>query len=195
MKIGITSRSALVVVDMQNDFCEGGSLPVIGCGSIVSKINDYIKLFSSAGVTVVASRDWHPPNHVSFKTRGGPWPPHCVAGSEGAEFVEGLQLPEGTIVVSKATEPDFEAYSAFNSTPLHYILSVRGVRRLFIAGIATDYCVKETALEGLRLGYEVVVLADAVAGVSEASSEKALKELVGSGAVLAVSEDLEARSG
>lgn len=190
MKVGITSRSALIVVDMQKDFCEGGSLPVKGCRSIVNKINEYVRVFKNAGLTVVASRDWHPPNHMSFNTVGGPWPPHCVAGSEGAEFVEGLGLPEDAVIVSKATDPNAEAYSAFTSTPLHYVLSVRSVRRLFITGVATDYCVKETALEGLRLGYEVIVLTDAVAGVDEKSSREALRELVRNGAVLAAENEL-----
>ncbi len=190
MKVGITSRSALIVVDMQKDFCEGGSLPVSGCSSIISKVNEYVEAFKARGLLVVASRDWHPPNHVSFTTAGGPWPPHCVAGSEGAEFVEGLLLPEDVVVVSKATEPGMEAYSAFTSTPLHYVLSLRGVRRLFVTGVATDYCVKETALEALRLGYEVVVLTDAVAGVSGETSEKALEELVVNGALLATGEEV-----
>lgn len=190
MKVGITIRSGLIIVDMQKDFCEGGSLPVKGCKSIVSGINKYIQVFKNAGLTVVASRDWHPPNHISFNTAGGPWPPHCIAGSEGAEFVEGLRLPEDVVVVSKATDPDTEAYSAFASTPLHYILSVRNVRRLFITGVATDYCVKETALEGLKLGYEVIVLTDAVAGVDEKTSREALMELVRNGAVLASEDDL-----
>lgn len=190
MKVGITSKSALIVVDMQKDFCEGGSLPVSGCSSIINKVNKYVEVFKAKGLLVIASRDWHPLNHVSFTTAGGPWPPHCVAGSKGAEFVEGLLLPEGVVVVSKATEPETEAYSAFTSTPLHYVLSLRGVRRLFIAGVATDYCVKETALEALRLGYEVVVLTDAVAGVGEESSKKALEELVMNGALLATEEEI-----
>ncbi|MFN3267938.1 MAG: isochorismatase family protein, partial [Zestosphaera sp.] len=123
--------------------------------------------------------------------RGGPWPPHCVAGSEGARFVKELKLPEDTVVVSKATEPDTEAYSAFTLTPLHYILSMRGVKRLFVVGVATDYCVKETAMEALKLGYEVVVLTDAIAGVSEETSREALNELVSKGAILAVEEDIK----
>ncbi len=191
LRVGVTRNSALVVVDMQEDFCEGGSLPVAGCRKIVSKINKYVEYFRGAGLTIVATRDWHPPNHVSFRERGGPWPPHCVAGSEGARFVKELKLPEDTVVVSKATEPDTEAYSAFTLTPLHYILSMRGVRRLFVVGVATDYCVKETAMEALKLGYEVVVLTDAIAGVSEETSREALNELVSKGAILAVEEDVK----
>lgn len=190
MRVGVTRKSALIVVDMQEDFCEGGSLPVTGCRRIVSKINKYIDYFEKAGLTIVATRDWHPPNHVSFKERGGLWPTHCVAGSEGAQFVKELKLPEDVIVVSKATDPDTEAYSAFTLTPLHYVLAMRGVKRLFIVGVATDYCVKETAMEALKLGYEVVVLTDAVAGVSEETSKKALEELVLEGAILASEEDL-----
>lgn len=190
MRVGLTRESALVVVDMQEDFCEGGSLPVRGCRALVDKINKYIDYFRNAGLAVIATRDWHPPNHTSFKERGGPWPAHCVAGSKGAQFVEGLKLPEDVIVVSKATEPDIEAYSAFKLTPLHYILASRGVKRLFITGVATDYCVKETAVEALKLGYEVIILVDAVAGVSEETSRKALEELVSEGAILATEEDI-----
>lgn len=190
LRVGITKSSALIVVDMQEDFCEGGSLPVRGCREIVNRINRYVEYFREAGLTVVATRDWHPPNHLSFRERGGLWPPHCVAGSEGAQFVKGLKLPEDVVVISKATEPDVEAYSAFTLTPLHYILSVRGVKRLFVVGVATDYCVKETAMEALKLGYEVVVLTDAVAGVSEETSKKALEELLSNGAILATEDEL-----
>lgn len=190
LKVGLTRNSALVIVDMQEDFCEGGSLPVRGCREIVGKINKYVEYFRRAGLTIIATRDWHPPNHLSFRERGGPWPPHCVAGTEGAQFVKELKLPEDVIIVSKATEPDIEAYSAFTLTPLHYILTMRGVKRLFVVGVATDYCVKETVMEALKLGYEAVVLTDAIAGVSKEASEKALKELVSSGAILATEGDL-----
>lgn len=190
LRVGITKKSALIIVDMQEDFCEGGSLPVPGCRKIISKVNKYVEYFQKAKLTIVATRDWHPPNHVSFRERGGPWPSHCVAGSEGARFVKELKLPEDLIVVSKATDPDVEAYSAFTLTPLHYILTLRGIKRIFVVGVATDYCVKETAMEALKLGYEVVVLTDATAGVSEETSKKALEELVLEGAILAVEDDL-----
>ncbi|PUA33173.1 MAG: nicotinamidase [Zestosphaera tikiterensis] len=190
MKLSVVKNSALIIVDVQVDFCEGGSLPVEGCTSIIPKINDYVKLFTEAQATIVASRDWHPENHISFTTRGGPWPPHCVKGSKGAEFHPNLKLPKEAIIISKATEPDQEAYSAFENTNLHYVLTLKKVKRVFICGIATDYCVKATALDALKLGYETIVLTDAIAGVNKQTSEEALKQLLKEGAILATKEDI-----
>jgi len=183
--VGVTKHSALIVVDMQRDFCEGGALPVPGCSEIIPRVNEYVSMFSKLGLPIIASRDWHPPNHMSFKEFGGPWPAHCVQGSEGAEFHPDLKLPEDTVVISKATQPDKEAYSAFDGTELHYVLTLRGVKRVFVCGVATDYCVKATALDALRLGYEVVLLVDAVAGVAKETSEEALREVLKEGGVLA----------
>lgn len=183
--VGVIKRSALIVVDMQRDFCEGGALPVPGCSKIIPRVNEYTGIFSKLGLPIIASRDWHPPNHISFKEFGGPWPTHCVQGSKGAEFHPDLKLPEGTVVISKATQPDKEAYSAFDGTELHYILTLRGVKRVFVCGVATDYCVKATALDALKLGYEVVLLVDAVAGVAKKTSENALREVLREGGVLA----------
>ncbi len=190
MKLSVTKDSALIIVDVQVDFCEGGSLPVKGCSSIIPKINEYIKIFVNAGAIIVASRDWHPENHISFTSRGGPWPPHCVKGSKGAEFHPDLKLPEKVVIISKATEPDQEAYSAFENTSLHYVLTVRKVRRVFICGIATDYCVKATALDALKLGYETVILTDAIAGVNKQTSDEALTQLLREGAILVTKDDI-----
>jgi len=181
--IGIIKNSALLIIDMQRDFCSGGALPVPGCDDIVPIINEYIELFQ--GRKVIASRDWHPPNHISFKSRGGPWPPHCIQGTKGAEFHPNLKLPRDTIVISKAYLPDKEAYSAFDGTELHYVLSKLGIRRLFVTGVATEYCVKETVIDALKLGYEVVVLEDAIRGISLKGSEEAITEMLMNGAVLA----------
>jgi len=183
--VGIVKRSALVVVDVQEDFCEDGALPVPGCSRIVPRINEYIATFSKLGLPIIASRDWHPPNHMSFKEFGGPWPKHCVRGTEGAAFHPDLRLPKDVVVISKATQPDKEAYSAFDGTELHYVLTLKGIKRVFVCGVATDYCVRATALDALRLGYEVVLLVDAVAGVTEETSEAALREVLREGGVLA----------
>ena len=192
MIVGITSKSALLIVDVQNDFCaEDGALPVKGCTSIIPKINEYINMFTNKGLTVIASRDWHPPNHISFKDRGGPWPPHCIQGSKGAEFHPDLKLPSNVVIISKAFLPDKEAYSAFDGTELHYILTLRGIRRLFVTGVATDYCVKASVIDALRLGYEVIVLSDAIAGVSKESSDRALEEMVRLGAIIASKDELK----
>lgn len=191
MKIAITKYSALVVVDIQNDFCaENGALPVPGCRSIIENVNKYIEMFERAKRVIVASRDWHPPNHISFKMRGGPWPPHCVQGSAGADFYPGLKLPDKAIIISKGTDPDAEAYSAFDKTELHYILSKLGVRRVFVCGVATEYCVRATVKDALELGYEVILLGDAIAGIGEESSREAIMEMIRSGAVLAEFKDL-----
>ena len=189
--VGVTKNSALLVIDVQNDFCaEGGALLVRGCSSIIPRINEYIDIFVNKGLMVIASRDWHPPNHISFKDRGGPWPPHCIQGSKGAEFHPNLKLPKNVVIISKAFLPDKEAYSAFDGTELHYILTLHSIRRLFITGVATDYCVKASVIDALRLGYEVIVLSDAIAGVSKESSEKALEEMIRLGAIIANKDEL-----
>jgi nicotinamidase/pyrazinamidase len=184
---------ALVVVDMQLDFMPGGALPVPGADEIVGRVNEYVELFARAGATIVFTRDWHPPNHISFRTRGGPWPPHCVQGTPGASFHPGLRVPGDALVVSKATDPDREAYSGFEGTELDAELRRRGVRRLFVCGVATEYCVKATALDGVRLGYQVLLLADAVRGVNSPpnSVRRAIDEMLDAGVVLVEMGDLE----
>ncbi len=190
--IGVTKYSALLVVDVQRDFCcKDGALPVPKCEDVIPIINEYIRMFKSVGLPVIASRDWHPPNHISFKPYGGPWPPHCIQGSSGAEFHPNLQLPDDVIVISKAFLRDKEAYSAFDGTELHYLLSMKGVRRLFVTGVATEYCVRASVLDALKLGYEVIVLTDGIAAVNESDGEKALEEMVREGAILANLRELK----
>jgi len=177
---------ALIVVDMQVDFMPGGALPVPGGDKVVGRVNDYVELFTRAGATVALTRDWHPPNHVSFRTRGGPWPPHCVQNTPGASFHPELRVPREALVISKATDPDREAYSGFEGTELDAELRRRGVRRVFVCGVATDYCVKATALDAVRLGHQVFLLADAVRGVNVPpnSVQRALEEMLDAGVVL-----------
>jgi nicotinamidase/pyrazinamidase len=155
---------ALVVVDMQNDFVTG-SLAVPHAAEIVPSINRAMALFAALALPVFATRDWHPSDHCSFQARGGPWPAHCVAGTSGAEFVPDLQLPPDVIHVHKATHRDAEAYSALAGTRLAAELRSRGVKRLFIGGVATDYCVLNTVRDAAPLGFEVTVLADAIRAV------------------------------
>ena len=157
---------ALVLVDVQNDFLPGGSLPVSDGDEILEPLNELIERFETAWLPIVATRDWHPANHVSFAERGGPWPPHCVQGTEGAQFHEDLRLPSETIVISKADTPDKDAYSGFEGTDLHERLQALGVKRLFVGGLATDYCVLNTVLDASKLGYDVVVLHDTVRAVN-----------------------------
>ena len=168
-------EEALIVVDMQRDFMPGGALPVPEGDRIIPKCNEYIRKFREKGALVVATRDWHPENHISFKEQGGPWPKHCVQNTPGAEFV--VELPEDTVIISKATEPDKEAYSGFEGTNLAEILKEKGVKRVYICGVATEYCVKATALDALKHGFEVYLLSDEVKGINPEDEKRALEEM------------------
>ncbi len=183
MAIEINKQSALVVVDIQNDFCPGGALPVQNGDKVVPVLNKYIEKFRKAGVRILFTRDWHPPDHSSFKAQGGPWPPHCVQNSEGAKFRNDLLIPPEGEIVSKADKKD-EAYSFFQGTDLAEKLKERGIKRLLVGGLATDYCVKETVLDGLKYGFEVFVLDDASKGVNvnPGDSDNALHLMVAKGA-------------
>jgi len=188
----IDKDDALVIVDTQNDFCPGGALPVPEGDAEIPVLNGYIKIFREAGTAIYATRDWHPSNHISFKEQGGAWPAHCIQNTEGAEFHPDLRLPEGTVVISKATDPDKEAYSGFDGTNLEKELTLRVVKRVFIGGLATDYCVKSTVLDAVKLGFETVLLEDAVRGVdvNPGDSEKAIREMLAAGAKKTTLDDL-----
>jgi nicotinamidase/pyrazinamidase len=183
------ARDALVVVDVQNDFCPGGALAVAEGDRVVAVLNRYAAAFAARGAPVFASRDWHPEQTRHFVAGGGPWPPHCLQGTPGARFHPDLRLPAGTVVVSKGMDPDEDAYSSFQArdedgTDFATLLRRRGVRRLFVGGLATDYCVRATALDGLAAGFEVVVLEDAVRAVDVQpdDGERALTEMAAAGA-------------
>jgi nicotinamidase/pyrazinamidase len=177
---------ALLIVDPQVDFCPGGALPVPGGDAIFPAVNRAAHSLP----LVVASRDWHPADHISFQARGGPWPVHCQAGTPGAEFH--ASLDEGPIqhVFSKGTDPDREAYSAFDGTDLAGWLRERGVHRLVVAGLATDYCVRASVLDAVREGFQVTVLEDAVGAVdvNPGDGERALAEMREAGARVARSD-------
>jgi nicotinamidase/pyrazinamidase len=157
---------ALIVVDVQNDFLPGGRLAVREGDAVIPVLNRYLELFASRGLPVFATRDWHPANHCSFREQGGPWPAHCVAGSSGAAFAAPLKLPASAVVISKATTPDAEVYSGFEGTDLEARLRGLGVRRLFIGGLATDYCVLQTVRDALQRRFEVRLLVDAIRAVN-----------------------------
>ncbi len=159
-KIKLQKGDALLVVDIQYDFLPGGSLGVPEGDKVIPVLNKYIKIFQETKMPVFASRDWHPQNHSSFKEQGGPWPPHCVAGTPGAEFDARFKLPENVVIISKATQIDKEAYSALDGTGLHQKLKQQKIKRIFIGGLATDYCVLNTVKDGLALGYQVFILLD-----------------------------------
>ena len=176
---------ALLIVDLQVDFLPGGSLGVAHGDEVIAPINRLIDLYAARGLPIVASRDWHPDLHCSFAAQGGPWPPHCVAGSAGAAFAATMRLPPDAIVVSKADTVEQDAYSAFNGTGLAEDLRARGIRRLAVCGLATDYCVLNTVLDALAAGFEVLTVADAMRAVDVApgDGERALVRMLGQGAV------------
>jgi len=182
-------HDALVVVDVQRDFCPGGALPVPEGDRVVPVVN---RLLHLAKWLAVATRDWHPADHCSFVSQGGIWPPHCVAGSPGAEFHPGLAAGDFQHVVSKGTRPGAEAYSGFEGTDLAARLAQGGIRRVFVCGLATDYCVKATVLDARQAGFEVVVITDAIRGVEvrPGDSASALAAMQAAGAGLASSDEL-----
>jgi nicotinamidase/pyrazinamidase len=176
---------ALIVVDVQNDFCPGGALAVNEGDKVIQPLNAAIDLFSRRNQPVFFTRDWHPPNHVSFKQRGGPWPPHCVQNSLGAEFHPKLFVPKTATIISKGSNPDVDAYSGFQGTELLDLLRKVDAKRVYVGGLATDYCVKNTVLDSIKFGFETYLLLDAVRGVElkAGDSEKAIREMLSAGAV------------
>ena len=186
MKVKVTDVDALIVVDVQNDFMPGGALPVPEGDKVVPVLNEYIEIFEKKGLPVFFTRDWHPENHISFKGHGGIWPPHCVQNTEGAMFHKDLRMPlDNKFIISKGTSPDFDAYSGFQGTALESLLRERGVRRVFVGGVATDYCVKNTVLGAIDLGFQAFLLLDAVKGVdvNPGDSERAVDLMLSRGAV------------
>ena len=193
-------KAALLIVDVQNDFCPGGALQIRDGDKVIEPINRAAQLFRAAALPVLASRDWHPPQTKHFRDFGGDWPVHCVAGTTGAEFHPDLRLPAGTMVLSKGIDPALDGYSAFEGVsadglPLAELLSELGVQRLYIGGLATDYCVLATILEARQRGLAVTVLSDAIAAVEvfPGDAVAALAKITGAGAQLANIADLPAK--
>ncbi|HEY7547814.1 MAG TPA: bifunctional nicotinamidase/pyrazinamidase [Blastocatellia bacterium] len=186
-------NSALVLVDVQNDFCPGGALAVPEGDKIIPVINQLMPLFP----LVFATEDWHPSNHISFKERGGPWPPHCVQGTTGAQLHPGIDQTKIDLLFRKATTPDRDAYSGFEASDekgrsLDEALKQNGVKTIYVAGLATDYCVRATVLDGLKNGYEVVVVTDAMRAVevNPGDGQRAIEEMRSRGARLVASRDI-----
>ncbi len=190
MPIPIQPSDALIAVDIENDFLPGGALAVAQGDSVIEPTNVLIEHLP----LTVAPRDWHPPHHMSFQSEGGIWPVHCVAGTPGAAFPAELNVAGIDIEIRKADSAAQDAYSGFDGTNLAATLHARGVKRVFVTGLATDYCVRATALDALKAGFETVVVQDAVRAVNLQPNDgaEALKELEQAGAVLAVSSDIVA---
>jgi nicotinamidase/pyrazinamidase len=191
MSVLLGSGDALVIIDMQNDFLPGGNLPVQRGDTIIPVINRYLALFHDHGRPVFATRDWHPPDHCSFKQQGGPWPPHCLATTSGAAFHPDIEFPMNTQVISKATTVEKDAYSGFTDTQLHTLLKQLGIRRLFIGGVATEYCVLNTVKDALHYQYTVFVLEDAIRAINQQPDDglHALEEMARLGAATIQFED------
>lgn len=182
----LKTGDALIVVDVQRDFLPGGSLAVPDGDAVVPVLNEYLCRFNSAGLPTIATRDWHPADHCSFVARGGTWPAHCVQDSPGAQFAEALRLPDDARLVSKATTSEADAYSGFDGTDLASHLRDAKVKRVFVGGLATDYCVLATVRDAILAGFEVFVLRDAVRAVNvePGDGKKALDEMRALGASL-----------
>jgi nicotinamidase/pyrazinamidase len=187
-------ESALILVDIQNDFCPGGALAVNEGDRIVPIVNRLISRFP----LVISTQDWHPANHISFEAQGGPWPAHCVQGTAGAELHPDLKTDTVALYFRKASSPDKDDYSEFagkdeQGRSLDEVLKDYGVKTIYIVGLATDYCVLETVLDGLKYGYEVYAVTDAMraVNVNPDDEEKALYKMASSGAHLLTSEVID----
>lgn len=180
----LQSGDALLLVDMQNDFCPGGKLAVPGGDAVVPVLNDCIQAAREQDIPVIASRDWHPVEHTSFKAQGGPWPPHCIQDTEGAEYHPDLDLPDDTVRVSKGTRFDRDAYSAFDGTGLEVWCRQHGIERLWVGGLAQDVCVLDTVKAACELGFATHVLCNATRPVDPDSGATALDEMHAAGAIL-----------
>lgn len=189
--VAVQPHDALLVVDVQNDFVTG-SLAIPGATEVVPALNRYLELFAKCRLPVVATRDWHPTSHCSFRQNGGPWPTHCIAGTHGADFAVGLALPRDTIVISKAMSIEADAYSGFDGTNLATRLRALGIARVLVGGLATDYCVLNTVLDALRQRYDVVLLLDAVRAVNlhPGDGDAAEKAMCQAGAIPTAFTDL-----
>lgn len=190
----LTRRSALLVIDVQNDFLPGGRLPVPRGDEVIPPLNGCMERFHRKNLPIFATRDWHPPDHGSFQAQGGLWPPHCIAGSSGADFAKALALPPETCIISKGSLPEDSGYSGFSGTDLAARLRYLGVRTLYVGGLATDYCVLNTIIDALRLGFRTHLLIDAVRAVDvhPGDGERALGEMRRQGARFITSDRVSA---
>ncbi len=192
------SKKALLIVDVQNDFCPGGALGVPEGDKIIPVINKYIKIFTKEKLPIFLTRDWHPIKTKHFKDFGGIWPVHCIQNTKGAAFHPKLKIPKQAIFLYKGMDPKKDCYSSFHAedekgTDLAKLLVVMGIKELYIAGLATDYCVRFSTRDAIKHGFKVKILMDAIKGVNlkPDDSQKAIKEMVKEGAKKITLKDLE----
>lgn len=185
VRFGVMPREALLIVDVQRDFVPGGALAVPRGDEVLDRVRELIE--SGRFDLVVATRDWHPPDHASFASQGGPWPEHCVQGTPGAELDPALPRERIDVVIDAGYEPQLEGYSGFEATELEQVLREHGIERVVVVGLATDYCVKHTALDALKKDFEVVVDTQGVRAIDAqpGDGERALRELEEAGATIA----------
>lgn len=194
----MTASRALLIVDVQHDFCPGGALPAEDGDDVVPVLNRTVEKFQAAGYPVFASRDWHPEGSAHFEERGGPWPPHCIQGTEGAEFHRDLVLPDEAIIITKGDDPDEdEGYSAFegksdDGASLISKLQEADVEEVFVGGLATDYCVRASALDAVKAGFRTHLIVDAVRGVdlNPGDSGLAIEEMKRDGVHVTMSDQI-----
>ena len=191
-------KKALLIVDVQNDFCPGGALGVPEGDKVVPVINKYLKIFSKKKLPIFATRDWHPVRTKHFKDFGGIWPVHCIENTKGALFHSKLRLPKETILLYKGIYPQKNGYSAFEAEDergLNFLnlLKIFGVKEIFVSGLATDYCVKFSTRDAVKQGFKVKILMDAIKGVNlkPSDSGNAIKEMVRLGAKKITLKDME----
>jgi len=183
------STDALLLVDVQRDFCPGGALAVPGGDEVVPVLNEWLRI---EGLLKIATRDWHPSKHCSFKRNGGQWPEHCVQNTKGASFHPALNASAMDLVVSKATERRKEAYSGFDAPELPAAVRERGIQRVWVGGLATEYCVKATVLDALEAGLTVFVIEEGIRGIEAHAGdcEAARREMEQTGAVFVRSSEV-----
>lgn len=191
-------RRALLVVDVQRDFCPRGALGVRGGDKVIPVLNKYIDYFRKNKLPVFLSRDWHPKKTSHFKKFGGDWPAHCIQDTKGAEFHAKLKIPKEAFLIYKGMVPDKDSYSAFQAedkyrNSLGNLLKILKVEELYIAGLATDYCVRFSARDAIKQGYKVRILTDAIKGVNfkPGDSKKTLNEMREEGATMITFKDLK----
>jgi len=174
-------KSALIVVDVQRDFCEGGALAASNTISLLEPLSKFVDEARGKGMLVVYTHDWHPENHSSFQANGGPWPVHCVAGQAGAELMAPLRAGAGDVVIHKGVGVNGAGYSGFDETALENELREKGITRVGVTGIATEYCVRATAMDAKKAKFETAVLEDLIRAVEDQHAPKALAELRAAG--------------